>query len=134
MSRGWRYDEAVGDKPMHELAVTESLLEIALRHADGRRVTDLYVVIGQLSSFVDDSVQFYWDIIAEGTNAQGATLHFQRVSAEMECLDCGQRYHLSAEHMACPLCDSTQVRLVCGDQFYLEAIDVDSERVEERPT
>jgi hydrogenase nickel incorporation protein HypA/HybF len=119
---------------MHELAVTQSLLQLALSHANGGRVTDLYLVIGQLSSFVDDSVQFYWDIISEGTPAQGAKLHFQRVPAEMECTECQHRYRLSADQMACPLCDSAQVRLVSGDQFYLEAIDVEPEGVEEIPT
>jgi hydrogenase nickel incorporation protein HypA/HybF len=116
---------------MHELAVTQSLLQLALNHANGGRVTNLYLEIGQLSSFVDDTVQFYWDIISEGTPAQGAKLHFQRVPAEMECLDCEQRYRLSADHLACPNCDGTQVRLVSGDQFYLEAIDVEPESVEE---
>ncbi len=119
---------------MHELAVTESLLQLALHHAQGCRVTDLYVVIGQLSSFVDDSVQYYWDIISEGTPAQGAKLHFQRVPAEMECTDCEHRYRLSADQMACPLCDSIQVRLVSGDEFYLEAIDVEPLNVEQIPT
>ena len=58
---------------MHELTVTESLLELALRHAktnDTKRINDLYLVIGQLSSIVDDSVQFYWDIIAKNTLAE----------------------------------------------------------------
>ena len=61
---------------MHELAVTESVLEIAIRHAQepkARNITDLYLVIGQWSNVVDDSVQFYWDIISEGTIAKGAT-------------------------------------------------------------
>ncbi|MBE3067891.1 MAG: hydrogenase maturation nickel metallochaperone HypA, partial [Chloroflexi bacterium] len=40
---------------MHELAVTESLLEIAVRHAqtqNASRITDLYLVLGQWSSIV----------------------------------------------------------------------------------
>jgi hydrogenase nickel incorporation protein HypA/HybF len=111
---------------MHELAVTESLLQLALHHANGYRVTDLYVVIGQLSSFVDDSVQFYWDIVSEGTLAEGARLHFQRVPAEIKCTNCQHLYRLSGNQMACPTCGSTQARLVSGDEFHLEAIDVDS--------
>lgn len=119
---------------MHELAATESLLQLALRHAQGSRVTDLYLVVGQLSSMVDDSVRFYWDIISEGTSAEGARLHFRRVRAEMQCMVCGQTYGLGGDDLACPYCGSMQVRLASGDEFYLEAIDVESERVEQTLT
>jgi hydrogenase nickel incorporation protein HypA/HybF len=40
-------------------------------------------VIGRLASIVDDSIQFYWDMISEGTICQGAKLHFKRVPAEL---------------------------------------------------
>lgn len=56
---------------MHEMAVTEGLLTLAEEHAgkaQAARVTDVYMVIGQLSSFVDDSIQFYWEIMSEGTH------------------------------------------------------------------
>ncbi|MCB9457970.1 MAG: hydrogenase maturation nickel metallochaperone HypA, partial [Anaerolineaceae bacterium] len=55
---------------MHELSVTQSILEIALRYGNqngAKHITHLYLVIGDLSSIVDDSVQFYWDIISRGT-------------------------------------------------------------------
>jgi hypothetical protein len=57
---------------MHELPVTESILDIAVKHArqaNAQRIADIYLVIGQLSSIVDDSIQFYWDIIAKDTLA-----------------------------------------------------------------
>jgi hydrogenase nickel incorporation protein HypA/HybF len=111
---------------MHELAITQSLLQLALRHAQGNRVTDLYIVVGRLSSFVDDSVQFYWDIISEGTAAAGAQLHFQRVPAEMECCACSHHYPLDADLMACPVCGSARVKLVSGDEFYLDAVEVEA--------
>ena len=114
---------------MHELTITESILEIALKHADkanASRITDLYLVIGQLSSIVDESVQFYWDIIADGTIAKGAKLHFQRKPTEISCLDCGRQYSPPTNQMACPDCDSINIRILSGEQFFLEAIDVDS--------
>jgi hydrogenase nickel incorporation protein HypA/HybF len=114
---------------MHELSVTESVLEIALRHgraAQASRITDLYLVIGQLSSLVDDSVQFYWDIIAHGTMAQEAKLHFKRVQAELQCLECNQRYSPGPADMACVACASTRVRVVAGDEFYIEAIEIET--------
>jgi hydrogenase nickel incorporation protein HypA/HybF len=113
---------------MHELAVTESLLEIAIRHAqaqNAQRITDLYLVIGQWSSIVDDSVQFYWDIISDGTIAKGATLHFNRVPVVLTCQDCGREYHPTGEEFTCPQCGGTNARVKSGDEFRLDAIDVD---------
>jgi hydrogenase nickel incorporation protein HypA/HybF len=113
---------------MHELAVTESLLEIALRHArekNARCITGLYLVIGQWSSIVDDSVQFYWDIIADGTIAKGATLHFKRVPVVLTCQDCGREYTPAGEEFACPQWGGTHAKVKTGDEFHLEAIDVE---------
>jgi hydrogenase nickel incorporation protein HypA/HybF len=113
---------------MHELAVTESLLEIALRHARGKnasRITGLYLVIGQWSSIVDDSVQFYWDIISDGTIANGAKLHFHRVPVLLTCQDCGKDYTPASEEFACPHCGGTHAKVKTGDEFHLEAIDVE---------
>jgi hydrogenase nickel incorporation protein HypA/HybF len=114
---------------MHELSITESVLEIALRHAQAaqaRRVTDLYLVIGQLTSFIDDSIQFYWDMLAQGTLAEGARLHFKRIQAELVCLDCNQRYTPSITSMACTACSGTRVRVVAGDEFFVEAIEIET--------
>ena len=114
---------------MHELSVTESILEIALRHAQGAKashITDLYLVIGDLSSLVDDSVQFYWEILSKDTLAENSKLHFRRVNAELLCLDCNTRYSPGDGILVCPNCDSTRVKVVAGEEFYVEAIDVET--------
>jgi hydrogenase nickel incorporation protein HypA/HybF len=121
---------------MHELMVTESLLEIALRHAqqaDAARVTDLHLVIGELSSVIDDSVQFYWDFVSEGTPAEGATLHFKRIPAEMACQECSETYDPKVD-LTCPECSSSNVRVVSGQEFFLEAIEVSDDEAEASPT
>ena len=114
---------------MHELTITESLLEIALRHANeagATKISDLYLVIGQLSSVVDESVQFYWDIIAKDTLAEGATLHFKRIPTEIICLNCDHQYKPVKNQMACPRCESISIKIVSGEEFYLEAINVEN--------
>jgi hydrogenase nickel incorporation protein HypA/HybF len=114
---------------MHELSVTESILEIALRHAkeaQARQITNLHLVIGQLSSIVDDSVQFYWDFVAKGTLAEGARLEFRRVPAEMMCLECNHRYHPEQEDFSCPNCGSPHLKILAGEEFFLEAIDIEN--------
>lgn len=112
---------------MHELAVTESVLEIACRHAEeaqAKKVTDIYLVIGRLSSIVDDSVQFYWDVISKETLCEGAKLHFKRIPAEMVCLDCDTRYTLDEELSPCPNCFSANIRVIAGDEFNLDSIEI----------
>ncbi len=114
---------------MHELAITESILNIAVRHARqarAARVTDLHLVIGQLSSIVDDSVQFYWDLISQGTLCEGAQLHFDRLPAELVCLDCNHTYQLNGELSECPQCGSVQVKVTKGEEFYLDSIEVET--------
>ena len=113
---------------MHELSVTQSLLDIALRHAEkaeAKRVTDLNIVMGELSSMVDDSIQFYWEIIAKGTLAEQAQLHFRRVPAELQCMDCLEQYHPTDRELACPRCGSVKTKIIAGEEFALESIDVE---------
>lgn len=114
---------------MHELSVTESILEIALRHsreAGASTVTDLYLVIGDLSTIVDESVQFYWDIITEGTPAAGSTLHFRRIPGRLGCRTCGHTYS-PRDDLPCPACGGIEIDVLAGEEFYLESIEVASE-------
>lgn len=113
---------------MHELAITEQIAEIAIRHGEknsAKKITDLYLVIGELSTVIDESVQFYWDLITEDTICEGAQLHFQRVPARFLCQDCGQEYKLEAGELApCPKCGSTRMKVLEGKQFHLDSINI----------
>lgn len=113
---------------MHELSVTESILEITLRHAkeaNAVRVTDVHLVIGQFSSFVGESIQFYWDILSKETICAGAVLHFERVPAKFHCSTCARSFVLSGELVACPHCDGVQIELLAGDEFFLRDIEIE---------
>ncbi|NOH02178.1 MAG: hydrogenase maturation nickel metallochaperone HypA [Chloroflexi bacterium] len=114
---------------MHELTVTQSLLKIALDHAEkanAQRITALNIVIGELSSMVDDSIQFYWEIIAKGTIAEKAVLNFRRVPAELQCMTCFGKYRPVENELICPQCGGVGAKIVAGEEFFLEAIDVEN--------
>ena len=111
---------------MHELAVTQSILDIALRYANSAsRITQLNLVVGDLASVVDDSVQFYWDIVSKGTVAEGATLNFKRIKTRFQCDACGGGFEPDGRVFACPHCGGEQVVLVAGREFRLESIEVE---------
>ena len=114
---------------MHELPVAENVLEITLRHArqaNATRVTDLYLVVGQLSSIIDDSLQFYWDIISKDTIAEGAVLHFRRIPTQLSCRKCAHQFTPGDDDFACPACQSTQINITAGEEFFLESININN--------
>ncbi|MEX1248385.1 MAG: hydrogenase maturation nickel metallochaperone HypA [Anaerolineales bacterium] len=113
---------------MHELPVTQALLDLALeqaKKAHAARVADIYIEVGQLSSYVDDSIQFYWDIISRGTLAEGAELHFQRIPLQMQCKTCESTFQPSEHSFACPDCGSEQVHITAGEELRMVGIDIE---------
>lgn len=110
---------------MHELSVTQSILDIALQNAGSRKIKQINLVIGQFSSIVDDSVQFYWDVISKDTAAEGSLLHFERIPGEMTCQQCGQVFRPKDDTFNCPACSSPFVRITKGEEFQVESIDVE---------
>lgn len=79
---------------MHEMPVTQGLLNMALEAADGHRVTDIYLQVGQMAAIVPASVEVFFDHLSRGTLAEGAQLHFEVMPLEMGCQDCGRAVDL----------------------------------------
>jgi hydrogenase nickel incorporation protein HypA/HybF len=122
---------------MHEMTVTQGLLNMALEHAGGRRVTEIYMQVGQLSPVVPESVELFFDYLSKGTLAEGAKLHFDIVPIEMTCLDCKQKADLSewgderpqlvmAKALArgCT-CGSKSLRVTSGVSFGMVSLEVE---------
>lgn len=113
---------------MHELAVTQSILETALHHIQeakpGGGIT-LHLVLGEMSEVTEESVRFYWEEISRGTAAGGARLNFRGVPAELLCLNCNERYAPAGEVTSCPVCGGENIKVVAGEGFYLEAIEIE---------
>ena len=113
---------------MHELSITESILKIALQHAEqagAKRITQLNLVIGELSGVVGESVQFYWDMIAQDTIAEGSKLHFECVPASLRCLNCEHVFPMDGRSYMCPECGESRGVAAGGDDFRLESIEVE---------
>ncbi len=113
---------------MHELYATQAILDKVLTKAaeqNAKRITDVYLVLGEISSYKEDPVRFYWDEISRGTLAQESTLHFRRLPAEMQCMACFHKYQPQDDEILCPNCGSNGAKILQGEEFYLEALDVD---------
>lgn len=113
---------------MHEMAITQHILEIAERaahEAGGHQVTDLNLVVGELSTFVDESVQFYWDMISRDTVCAGSRLHFKRIPARLQCQSCQTEFGLSDGSLTpCPHCGRGRVDILSGQEFFLDSLEI----------
>jgi hydrogenase nickel incorporation protein HypA/HybF len=123
---------------MHEASVTQAMLDMALEHAQGQRITDIHLQVGRMSLVVPECVEFYFEYLSKGTLAEGATLHFETVPIEMTCLDCGRQADLSdwedeqpraimVEALArgCQ-CGSSNLRITGGTGFHMISLEVDA--------
>ncbi len=118
---------------MHELSVTQGILTIALeaaQQAGARRIITIDLVIGELTSFVDDSIQFYFDALSRDTLAEHAILRFRRLPASATCQQCGQNWPVTPPLPAnCPACSSSNIHITGSRELYVESIEVDNENI-----
>ncbi|MBN1934697.1 MAG: hydrogenase maturation nickel metallochaperone HypA [Anaerolineae bacterium] len=113
---------------MHEMSITQEILRIAVEHAGragAKQITDIHLVIGALSSVVDDSVQFYFDFLSPNTVAEGARLHFARIDAKLQCRQCGQEFEPQGMNWNCPCCNAVGGEILAGKEFYVDSIEVE---------
>ncbi|MGD2205133.1 MAG: hydrogenase maturation nickel metallochaperone HypA [Anaerolineae bacterium] len=114
---------------MHELSVTQSTLDIALRHAKkagAQRILAVNLVIGDLTGFVDDSIQFYFDFLTRDTPAEGARLNFERVAARVQCHACGAEYAPPDSRLwTCPECEALGGEIIAGREFSVASIEIE---------
>ena len=114
---------------MHELSVTQSILEIALRHADragAQRILSINLTVGELTGFVDDSIQFYFDFLSKDTIAQGGRLNIDRIPPRARCHACGAEYVPPDSRLwTCPQCDALGGEIVSGREFSVTSIEIE---------
>ena len=115
---------------MHELAVTESLLQVVLRHAGeggAGKVVSVNVRIGELSDLVSLWMQRYFDYLSRGTIAEGALIRIERIPATFRCDACNYIFPAdprTREAICCPRCASAAMTLVTGRECFVQQIEV----------
>jgi hydrogenase nickel incorporation protein HypA/HybF len=139
---------------MHELSISSAIVDTALRHAGGQRVTRVDVRIGALRQVVPESLDFYFEIVSRDTDCSGAALEIELVEALMGCPTCGHEWdpapepklgastaarlgyasHAGHEAMApvlpvfrCPACERADADVLSGDELEVESIEIAEE-------
>jgi hydrogenase nickel incorporation protein HypA/HybF len=114
---------------MHELSVTQSILDISLEYArnnQAKQIVAIQLQIGEVTDFDDDWIQRYFDFVSKGTIAEGAKLRITRTPAKLQCQACSFVFSLdrSTWESQCPCCGSKDTHLIAGREFRVEALEV----------
>ncbi len=112
---------------MHEYGITESLLRIVednARKAGVTRVSVIRVVVGALTGFVPDSIQFYYETMSKGTVAEGAVLEFEELPVRLRCRQCAEVFEPETREWACSKCGSVEVDIEGGRELYIKEMEV----------
>ena len=107
---------------MHEFGLCEGVLDAVRRHARGRQVAGVRVRFGVRHAVEGESLTQAFAMMAEGTEAAGATVELITVSAAIACPDCGFAGETTDLLAVCPRCGSADATISGGDEMVLESI------------
>jgi hydrogenase nickel incorporation protein HypA/HybF len=110
---------------MHELSIAEAIVEVAVRHAAGRRVSAVEVRVGALRQVVPEALEFAFSLVAEGTALDGARLQLVRVAARGRCRACDADCVMDDFPLRCVRCGSLEMDLLAGEELSVEASELD---------
>ncbi len=110
---------------MHELAIAESVVQIASRHAAGRRVTKVYLKVGHLRQVVPSALAFSFELVAQGTPVEGAELEMEEVPVSGRCRECGVESRLEGFPLHCGACGGFDLQILEGEELYVESLELE---------
>lgn len=112
---------------MHEYPITKRIIEVANEFAEKNnavKVKRINLVVGDYSGYVADSVELYFEIIAEGSLCENAELNIERVVPRLKCGNCGELFIRRPFSFQCPACGGEGGPTEIGKEFYIKSIEV----------
>lgn len=121
---------------MHEASLVESLLEQVrslVTENGGGEVDVVEVEIGPLSGVEPDLVDLAFQRLAPEFGFPAARLTIRWVPLRVRCGSCGGEESLADFRFRCPRCGASDLRVLQGDAFVLQQIQLHDPEVKEGP-
>jgi hydrogenase nickel incorporation protein HypA/HybF len=112
---------------VHELSVSQAVVDTVVKHAQGRPVTAVHLRIGGLRQVVPESLAFYFEFTARGTLCEGARLEQELVPVRLRCPPCQLDWNVELPVFRCPSCGGGEVEVASGNELEVESIEVETE-------
>jgi hydrogenase nickel incorporation protein HypA/HybF len=112
---------------VHELGIVQALIEqVEAVRADheSRSVVCVGLRIGSWRLVVQDSLEFYFEILTRGTALEGSQLEIETVAATSSCSRCGEVFAAVAPLLVCPACGGPGGELLTGQELNLVSVEL----------
>jgi hydrogenase nickel incorporation protein HypA/HybF len=109
---------------MHELGITRNIVAIVGEAAKGRRVSRVTLKVGKLSGVMTEAIAFCFEVVAKGTELDGATLDIREVEGHARCLACGAEFGTATLYASCA-CDSRRIVLLKGEELKIKTMELE---------
>lgn len=109
---------------MHELGITQNIVAIVSEAANGRKVRRVTLEIGELSGVMADAVAFCFDVVAQGTVLEGASLDIRPIRGRARCNDCGAEFDTVALYTPCA-CGSRHLERLQGEELNIKTMELE---------
>ncbi len=108
---------------MHELAITQSIVEAVCEVAGKVRVTRVRLEIGRLAGIIPDSICFCFDLCAKSTVLEGAALQIHEVEGRARCCECKAEFPAENTIAFCA-CGSAKVEILAGHELRITEVEL----------
>jgi hydrogenase nickel incorporation protein HypA/HybF len=110
---------------LHELAIADSVVQIASSHAGGRQVTKVYLKVGHLRQVVPSALAFSFELVAQGTLVEGAQLEMEEIPVLGKCRECGVESRQESFPLQCGTCGGIELQILEGEELYVESLELE---------
>lgn len=110
---------------MHEMSITQEIIDLCLKHTTGRRVLSIDVEIGELTSVMPEAVEFCFEACTRETLLEGASLNIFKTPGIAQCNECNATNPITELYGECQKCGSSQMIIISGEELRVREIEVE---------
>jgi hydrogenase nickel incorporation protein HypA/HybF len=111
---------------MHEFGMCDGIVEAVQRRAAGRRVARVKIRVGVMHRVVEEAFQQAFSHVAEGTEAENASLDIVVLPVRAVCRSCQAEFESKDLATACANCGGVDLDLRGGEELVLESIEYEA--------
>ncbi len=114
---------------MHETSIAQDIIAIVeetLNEHPGCRLKGVKVSIGEMIAVVPDLLQHAYDSLTFDTPICGSILDITIIPISALCQTCQKSFGLNEYEFLCPACQSADIEVKTGNEFFIKEIEVES--------